>query len=99
MTSSKDLLLEIASGVDAMGILQDICGVNEVNESGNEFIHSCKLPFGLHKNGDQSPIRAIRCTRERPGHIQEKIQGRYPGGIRESRRWNVTARIALIRSK
>ena len=59
MTSSKDLLLEIASGVDAMGILQDICGVNEVNESGNEFIHSCKLPFGLHKNGDQSPSASL----------------------------------------
>jgi DNA primase len=59
MTNSKELLKELAFSLDAMSMLQDLCGVEEVNESGNELIHSCKLPFGLHKNGDQSPSASL----------------------------------------
>jgi DNA primase len=59
MTSSKELLQDLAGNLDAVSLIQDLCGVGEVIESGNEIIHSCKMPFGLHKNGDKSPSASL----------------------------------------
>jgi DNA primase len=50
---------EISNNIDAMAILQDLCGVEEIIESGDELIHSCKLPFGMHSNGDQNPSASL----------------------------------------
>jgi len=59
MISSKEIHKDIAVNIDAYSLLQDLCGINEINESGNELIHSCRLPFGLHKNGDQNPSASL----------------------------------------
>lgn len=59
MTSSAVMLAELSDSIDAVAILQELCGVGEVYESGDEIIHSCKLPFGMHQNGDQSPSASL----------------------------------------
>lgn len=52
-------LSEIFNGLDAYVVLQDILGVNEIHESGDELIHSCHLNIGNHKNGDRSPSASL----------------------------------------
>lgn len=41
-----------------MGLLQEF-GVRNLRQSGDELIHSCPLPFGLHRNGDQNPSASL----------------------------------------
>jgi len=55
----KGQLKEIFAGLDARVVLQDILGVGEIHENGDELIHSCPLPFGVHKNGDRSPSASL----------------------------------------
>jgi DNA primase len=52
-------LKEIFNGLDAYVVLQDILGVGEIQESGDELIHSCHLNIGNHKNGDRSPSASL----------------------------------------
>lgn len=54
-------LSEVFSGLDAYGVLQDLIGVTEIYEDGNpsELRHSCRLPLGLHKNGDANPSASL----------------------------------------
>ena len=52
-------LSEIFNGLDAYVVLQDILGVGEVQENGDELIHSCHLQLGNHKNGDRSPSASL----------------------------------------
>ena len=54
-------LSEVFQGLDAYGVLQDLIGVTEIYEDGNpsELRHSCKLPFGMHKNGDANPSASL----------------------------------------
>ena len=52
-------LSDIFQGLDARGVLQDLLGVHEITENGEELIHSCKLPFGVHKNGDSNPSASL----------------------------------------
>lgn len=59
MTNTKDLLIELADGLDAHALLQDLLGVQEIMENGNELVHSCKLPFGMHSNGDRNPSASL----------------------------------------
>jgi len=59
MINSKELLKDLAEGLDAYSLLQDLCGAEEITQSGNELIHSCRLPFGMHKNGDQNPSASL----------------------------------------
>ena len=59
MSNTREILMELANNIDAASVLQDLCGVNEIYENGNELVHSCKLPFGIHKNGDQSPSASL----------------------------------------
>jgi len=59
MIDSNDILKELSGSLDAVALLQDLCGVGEVYESDNEIVHSCKLPFGMHKNGDRSPSASL----------------------------------------
>ena len=56
---AKGLLKEIFQGLDARLVLQDMLGVGEIIENGDEYIHSCPLPFGVHKNGDRSPSASL----------------------------------------
>lgn len=58
-TMSKNALREIFAGLDARVVLQDILGVGELIENGDEYIHSCPLPFGMHKNGDRNPSASL----------------------------------------
>lgn len=34
-------------------------GASNITERGDELIHSCCLPFGLHKNGDRNPSASL----------------------------------------
>jgi DNA primase len=52
-------LSDLFPGLDVRVVLQDIIGVGELIENGDEFIHSCPLPFGMHKNGDRNPSASI----------------------------------------
>lgn len=56
---SKGSLAELFSGLDARSVLQDIIGVHEIIENGDELIHRCPLPFGIHKNGDSNPSASL----------------------------------------
>ena len=52
-------LSDIFTNLDARVVLQDIIGVGELIENGDEYIHSCPLPFGMHKNGDSNPSASL----------------------------------------
>ena len=52
-------LSDIFKGLDAEGVLKDLLNVHEITEMGDELIHSCKLPFGMHKNGDVNPSASL----------------------------------------
>lgn len=52
-------LSEVFRGLDAEGVLRDLLNVHEISEMGDELIHSCKLPFGMHKNGDVNPSASL----------------------------------------
>ena len=54
-TNLKDSFL----GLDAEDVLRDLIGAHEIIPNGDELIHSCKLPFGMHKNGDQNPSASL----------------------------------------
>lgn len=41
-----------------VGLLTEF-GARNVRESGDELIHSCPLPFGSHRNGDQNPSASL----------------------------------------
>jgi len=56
---TKNALREIFAGLDARVVLHDILGVHEITESGDEYIHRCPLPFGMHKNGDRNPSASL----------------------------------------
>jgi len=58
-TMTKTALREIFEGLDARVVLQDILGVGELMENGDEYIHSCPLPLGMHKNGDRNPSASL----------------------------------------
>lgn len=51
-------LLDIFPGLNPEEVLNSI-GIHEIVENGDELVHSCKLPFGLHKNGDSSPSASL----------------------------------------
>ena len=53
------VLTEIFNGLDAEGVLIDLIGARNINDTGDELIHSCQLNFGLHKNGDQNPSASL----------------------------------------
>ena len=57
--SRQSSLREVFSGLDARVVLQDIIGAHNLTENGDEYIHSCPLPFGMHRNGDQSPSASL----------------------------------------
>jgi len=52
-------LSDLFTGLDAEGVLRDLVGAHEIIYSGNELIHSCRLPFGMHKNGDSNPSASL----------------------------------------
>ena len=39
--------------------LKDVLGAKNVTQHNDELIHSCLLPFGLHKNGDRNPSASL----------------------------------------
>ena len=51
-------LADIFPELDAELVLRDL-GANEIIENGDELIHSCRLPFGMHKNGDANPSASL----------------------------------------
>ena len=52
-------LTDIFVGLDAEDVLRDLIGAHEIIGNDVELIHSCKLPFGMHKNGDQNPSASL----------------------------------------
>jgi len=52
-------LSDVFRGLDAEGVLRDLLNVHEITEMGDELIHSCRLPFGMHKNGDANPSASL----------------------------------------
>ena len=57
--STKTSLKEVFPGLDAEDVLRDLIGTHEITYNDNELIHSCRLPFGMHKNGDQNPSASL----------------------------------------
>ena len=57
--STKTSLKDIFVGLDAEDVLRDLIGAHEIIGNDTELIHSCKLPFGMHKNGDQNPSASL----------------------------------------
>jgi len=55
MNSLKDIF----QGLEAEDVLRDLLGVGEIQDTGYELIHSCRLNFGLHKNGDANPSASL----------------------------------------
>ena len=53
------MLSRLFAGLDARVFLEDILNANNIIENGNELIHSCPLPFGMHRNGDQNPSASL----------------------------------------
>jgi DNA primase len=59
-TVTKSPLREIFPGLEAIVVLSDIIGAHNIIDSGGEeIIHSCPLPFGMHKNGDANPSASL----------------------------------------
>jgi DNA primase len=56
---TKSVLKDIFPGLDPYIVLQDIIGAVNIVESGDELIHSCPLPLGMHKNGDRNPSASL----------------------------------------
>jgi len=52
-------LAEIFEGLDVEGVLVDLVGAQNIEDTGVELIHSCRLSFGLHKNGDRNPSASL----------------------------------------
>lgn len=44
---------------DAESFLVDVLGAQRLSRRGHELVHSCLLPFGLHRNGDRNPSAAL----------------------------------------
>ena len=57
--NTKISLRDIFPGLEAEDVLRDLIGIHEIQENGNELIHSCRLPFGMHRNGDQNPSASL----------------------------------------
>ena len=47
------------SDFQAETFLRDILGAKNVSQHNDELIHSCLLPFGLHRNGDRNPSASL----------------------------------------
>jgi len=43
--------------------LSDVLGATNISQNGDELIHSCLLPFGLHKNGDRNPSASLNVSK------------------------------------
>jgi DNA primase len=52
-------LVDLFPGLDPFEVLQDLLGVTEIYENGSELMHSCRLNFGMHKNGDSNPSASL----------------------------------------
>lgn len=57
--STKTNLKDAFLGLDAEDVLRDLIGAHEIIPNGDELIHSCRLPFGMHRNGDQNPSASL----------------------------------------
>lgn len=53
------VLDEFRRSLDPAAYLRDVLGVHAWADRGDEMSFSCPLPFGLHKNGDQSASAAL----------------------------------------
>jgi len=52
-------LSETFQGLDAYAVLEELVGAKNIQETGSELMHSCPLPFGMHKNGDANPSASL----------------------------------------
>lgn len=53
--NGTSLTFELSGDFDPEEFLQDTLGAKNISHKGDELIHSCLLPFGLHRNGDANP--------------------------------------------
>ena len=53
--NGTSLTFELSGDFDAEEFLRDTLGAKNIRRHGDELIHSCLLPFGLHRNGDRNP--------------------------------------------
>lgn len=60
MNSSDVELLKLS--LDPEGFLREL-GARNITVRGDEIIHSCILPFGLHANGDSSPAASLNAEK------------------------------------
>ena len=57
----EDLLFKLSKSIDAEQFLAETLGAHNIrrNDQKNELVHSCVLPWGNHKNGDQNPSASL----------------------------------------
>lgn len=53
--NGTSLNFELTGDFEPEEFLQDTLGAKNIVHRGDELIHSCLLPFGLHRNGDRNP--------------------------------------------
>lgn len=49
------LLMDLKRSIDGEAFLRNVIGARNITRRGSEIRHSCPLPFGLHKSGDENP--------------------------------------------
>lgn len=54
-----NLKFELSEDFDAEEFLRDTLGAKNITRHNDELIHSCLLPFGLHRNGDRNPSASL----------------------------------------
>lgn len=55
----RKLMRDLRSSLDPEQFLRETIGAQNISAQGPQLIHSCPMPFGLHKNGDQNPSAAF----------------------------------------
>lgn len=55
----RRLMRDLRGSLDAEKFVRETIGASNVSVQGDQVIHSCPLPFGLHRNGDTNPSAAF----------------------------------------
>lgn len=53
----------LSDPVSVEKFLVDVLGAESVRVRGDELVHSCLLPFGLHRNGDRNPSASLNVSK------------------------------------
>lgn len=57
------LMEQLRRSLDAEAFLRDVMGAVNIEQDGDEYKHSCLLPFGLHSGGDANPSASFNAEK------------------------------------